>query len=74
MANYCAKNGKECEFANQNGNCTITACTKIAEFMKINKNNTVLLDTSLASIMTFEEGTCDTLLELTRYLTEKKNK
>ena len=33
MSYYCMKNGLECSFANLNGHCTITACTRTGELM-----------------------------------------
>lgn len=34
--NYCTKNGMGCEFANQNGDCSITACTQLGKLATSN--------------------------------------
>ena len=41
MSNYCAKEGKVCNFSNQFGNCTLTACTQSAAWNNTHSPNVV---------------------------------
>ena len=51
MSNYCTLNGINCDFANQYGGCTITACIKIDAISNVGKT----IGTSLVYSKTYEE-------------------
>ena len=41
MSNYCGKEGKVCNFANQFGNCNLTTCTQSAAWNNTHSSNNI---------------------------------